>query len=379
MKSMRKSPRVGPGNGILRVYIISLLTLAAAAFVQHAPALQAAQAPSAGQTNGTSAPAAPGAGRTITLDVQVTDKSGTPIRGLHQEDFTLLDDNQPEPITSFQAVDRAAPAPTDPPVEVELIIDAVNAGFLTVSYERDQIKKFLLHEGGELPQPVSLIGFTDSGAKALGPPSRDGNALMSEFEDYETGLRTVTRSQGFYGATERFSASLNALAALTALQASRPGRKLMIWISPGWPLFSGPNVGVSSQEEQKLFNLIVKEFAEFDQAGVTVYTIDPLGGSDIATNQLYKDYLKGVKSPSSAQPGNAGLQVFSVQSGGRVLTPINDIAGAIDQCAADAAAYYILTFNALPADRANEYHSLQIKVDKPGSVARTRTEYYAQP
>jgi hypothetical protein len=42
-----------------------------------------------------------GTDRQITLDVRVTDKSGTPIRGLQKQDFTLLDDKQPKNILSF--------------------------------------------------------------------------------------------------------------------------------------------------------------------------------------------------------------------------------------------------------------------------------------
>jgi hypothetical protein len=38
-----------------------------------------------------------------------------------------------------------------------------------------------------------------------------------------------------------------------------------------------------------------------------------------------------------------------------------------------------VSFEASPADRRDEYHSLEIKVDKPGLTARTRQGYYAQP
>jgi hypothetical protein len=44
-----------------------------------------------------------GTDRQITLDVQVADKSGTPVRGLQKQDFTLLDDKQPKNILSFHA------------------------------------------------------------------------------------------------------------------------------------------------------------------------------------------------------------------------------------------------------------------------------------
>ena len=88
--------------------------------------------------------------RQITLDVQVTDKSGVAVRGLQKQDFTLLDDKQPKNILSFHAVDNTSGSPTDPPVEIVLVVDAVNATFQTVNYERNELKKFLLQNGGKL-------------------------------------------------------------------------------------------------------------------------------------------------------------------------------------------------------------------------------------
>ena len=77
--------------------------------------------------------------------------------------------------------------------------------------------------------------------------------------------------------------------------------------------------------------------------------------------------------------GNLGLQVFATQSGGRVFISDNDVAGEIATAVADANAFYILTFDSLPGDGPNEYHSLEMKLDKPGLKALTRTGYYAQP
>jgi hypothetical protein len=99
---------------------------------------------------GLSVPAPGGTDRQITLDVQVTDKSGAPVRGLQKQDFTLLDDKQPTNILSFRAVDSGAGPTADPPVEVILVVDAVNASFQAVSYERNELKKFLLQNGGKL-------------------------------------------------------------------------------------------------------------------------------------------------------------------------------------------------------------------------------------
>jgi hypothetical protein len=94
---------------------------------------------------------------------------------------------------------------------------------------------------------------------------------------------------------------------------------------------------------------------------------------------LYKDFLKGVRSSRQSDTGDLALKVLAVQSGGRVLGPDNDIAGQIDSCIAEANAFYTLSFNPPPADRADEYHDLKVTVSQPGLTARTNSGYYNQP
>src|ERR1700756_4604447 len=53
----------------------------------------------------------------IRLDVVVTDKSGNPVAGLKQQDFTLRDNREPGKIVSFQAFDGVTAMP-DAAVEV---------------------------------------------------------------------------------------------------------------------------------------------------------------------------------------------------------------------------------------------------------------------
>jgi hypothetical protein len=45
----------------------------------------------------------------------------------------------------------------------------------------------------------------------------------------------------------------------------------------------------------------------------------------------------------------------------------------------DAKSFYVLSFDAAAGDGPNDYHALDLKIDKPGIMARTRTGYYAQP
>jgi VWFA-related protein len=318
--------------------------------------------------------------RRITLDVLVTDKSGKPVPGLGQQDFTLLDNKQPQKILSFQAVEGPV-AGADPPVEVILVVDEVNTNFTSVAFERGQIEKFLKADGGELPRPISLAVLTDSGMSIGNVTTRDGNALAAELDQNKNGLRSITRSQGIYGAQDRIGLSLNALQELADYEAPRPGRKLVIWISPGWPFLSGPREVLSDKEQQRLFGNIVGLSDRLRQARITLDSIDPLGTADAGGSRTfyYEEFVKGVKKPRQVQIGNLALQVLATQSGGRVLNSNNDITGEIAACVADANAFYILTFDGLLGDGPNEYHSLDIKLDKPLLKALTRTGYYAQP
>ena len=159
----------------------------------------------------------------MTLDVVVTDKSGKPVPGLQQKDFTLLDNKQPQKIVSFRAV-QGGTAAADPPVEVILLVDEINTSFTKVATEREEIEKFLRRNGGALAQPVSLVFFSDSGATGT-TSSRDGNAVIAEMRQKQSGLRTIGRSQGFHGGDERMQLSLNTLQQFAGYEAAHARTK----------------------------------------------------------------------------------------------------------------------------------------------------------
>lgn len=316
--------------------------------------------------------------RHITFDVQVNDKSGNAVRGLQQADFTVLDNRQPQNILAFRAMDAKATA--DPVAEVVLLVDAVNAPFQIVSQEKDQISRFLRQNGGQLPQPVSMIFMTDTGTQVESRPTRDGNALATFLDKNETALRTLRRSAGFYGAVERFQLSLRTLGQIADYESGRPGRKLLIWISPGWAMLTGPRIDLTMNQEKQLFHSIVGVSNSLRLARITLYSIDPLGTVDAGSFRTfyYRDFLKPVTSPSHAQAANLALQVLAEQSGGRVFNSSNDITSEIAQCVADANAFYTLSFDP-PAGEPDEYHALEVRINKPGLVTRTRAGYYSAP
>jgi VWFA-related protein len=154
----------------------------------------------------------------------------------------------------------------------------------------------------------------------------------------------------------------------------------MLWVSPGWPLLSGPRIDLTSKQQDQLFATIVGLSTQLRQARITLYSVDPLGsGEGVGRTFYYEEFLKGVGKASKAVVGDLSLQVLATQSGGLALSSSNDIVSLLQECVEDTKAYYAISFDTAPADHRDEYHSLEIRVSKPGLTARTRQGYYAQP
>jgi VWFA-related protein len=311
------------------------------------------------------------------LDVTVNGRNGKPVPGLTQSNFTVLDNAAPQQILNFHAVQMPS---TDPPVQVILLIDTVNAPFTTVSYERDQIAEFLRKSGPTLPYPLSFVFFANTNTKMQHVPSRSTAALLDELNSQVNGLRTIGRNTGIYGAAERAQLSLSTLSQLASYEQKAPGRKLLIWVSPGWAYLSGVRIYLTPRDQNQLFSAIVGISDAMERARITPYSVDPLGvaGSGFRAN-YYQEFLKGVKASKDVQNGNLALQVLAQHSGGKVLYAGNDIAAEIADCFNDASAFYVLTVPRAPADSAITFHSLQVTLPDTSLKARTLFGYYALP
>ncbi len=329
-----------------------------------------------------SAQGAPGSNQSglILLDVLVTDKSGAPVTGLQAEDFKLFDKKQPQSIVSVLAAGGAG-LKDDPPAVAILIVDAVNASMLTVSSERQMLDKYLKEGNGQLSVPVYLAILTDRDLKVRTPATQDRKALEDFLDANTTNLPTLRRADGWEGDMEREQLSLKTLDYLISQAGSTRGRKLFIWLSPGWRLqTNGQWEGASKSDQQQLFDRAVSISNSLRAARVTMYSIDPYGSdSQLAIGQIYDEFMKGLVSPKHADYGYVLLQVLSVQSGGQALYASNDLGALVDRCLGEAKAYYVLSFDPPFASHPGEYHPIEVQVDRPGMKVRTKTIYYNSP
>jgi VWFA-related protein len=314
--------------------------------------------------------------RRITLDIEVADSTGNAVRGLSQNDFVVIDNGETKSLTSFQEMDGGN---AQPPVEAILLLDAMNATFEDVGIMRQGIDAFLRQDGGRLPLQVSIVFLTDTGIK-LNQPSSNGLELAKDFSKLQTPIRVLDSAQGIGGAIDRVQRSLHGLQMLSTYEASRPGRKLLLWIGPGWPLLAGAKASAPSAENaRRYYSSIVDTTTQLRRAHITLYSVAPL---NLAHDNgqftfLYQSFLKGVTSPAQADSSNLGVQVLAVHSGGLVLNKSGDLPSQIKRCLADGSSFYEVTFDAAPGDEVGVYRSIDVTVDHPGANARTNTAYYA--
>ena len=348
----------------------------------------------------------------IKLDIVVTDKSGKSVAGLSPKNFTVLDNGQPAKILSFAAFDGNSVQP-EPPVEVILVLDTISLPDRLATYEKDETKRFLRQNGGKLAFATSIFWLSDTGLGMIAKPSSDGNLLadeMAENKPLAMARRTLQKQRGESLNSLAFEdppglTALNALGEIATYERQRPGRKLMLWVGPGWGTGSGKQF-FSRMDREQLFNAIDWFSTLMRETRLVLYSFSvgeadeftlSMDASIVPPAALYQGYLKGVGSDREARIDNLDRKVLAVQSGGRVLEPADDLRSDImhtglterkpdfdlvsqmNGCVADGATFYSLTFDPAPTEHTDQYHDLQIEIDKSGLTAHTTTGYYDQP
>ena len=308
----------------------------------------------------------------IRLDVVVTDAAGNPVAGLGAQDFQLLDNGRPQNILSFTASQSGATASRVP---ILLVIDTVNSGAVDVSSLREDAEQFLRQNGGHLAQPVTVLLLTDTAFHVLGRDSLDGNALARAVHDFAPSLHTIHSAAGGAAVFERYRVSLRAISLIADREVEVPGRKMMIWMGPGWPILPEAGSNYDSREHALNFDTLAMLSNHLREARMVVCSAG--GGPEYFAH----DFLKPVKTEWDMAPGNLSLQVIAVHSGGSTwgVAKNGRSVETVNGCMQQVGAFYTLTFDAPASAKVFTYHGLKVAVDRPGLTAHTNAGYYSEP
>jgi len=307
----------------------------------------------------------------FSIDLVVADSAGNPVTDLAPWDFTLLDNGHPTKIRTLQnALAASEPAP-----ELIFVLDAIRLSSKQLTQTESAIVQFLQRNGGLLEDPCFLYRLTRDGLFSSSKPTRDGNLLAKEVEQHKS-PRTVWRSvrndgpnllRAWVGGSQPNTLSVRALGSIAIDQRDIRGRKVVVWISPGWPVNSG-EIGFDEATELS---------TRLREARIMLDSVNVWPNPDQSFN--YRDYIEAPRSQKDMQPAKLALQVIATHTGGLVLDSLGDLDRDIERCVEEVRRFYALTFNPPHTYQVDEFHDLRVQVDRPALTVRAPTGYYNEP
>ena len=263
---------------------------------------------------------------TVALYVTVTDQEKRLVPDLIQENFEVLDNGKPQPLTSFD---------NNPlPINVVVMLDSSGSMTLALDLVKRGAEEFLLRL---MPADKGMVGAFNDKIQVLPEEGFTGNRdrLISQLKRLDFGYPT------------RLWDAVNE--SMEQLKVTE-GRKVVLVFTDGADTASKIGLGE------------VRDRARADD--VMVYSV----GLETVIN------FGGQRSRSSPDRGLRGL---SADSGGGffLLKETDELGATFTRIAQELHSQYVLGFTPPVLD--NKVHKVEVRVKKPGMTARSRKSYLA--
>lgn len=366
----------------------------------------------------------------VRVDVQVSDKKGAPVVDLSQQDFEVWEDGKPQTVESFRLikVDGNSPEGETPrEIRSDYVLEAEAAredvrlfAIFLDDYHvrrgasmgvRKPLVDFIRNQLGPMDlvgimyplTPFSAIPFTRNHDSIIRIIEKfDGRKYdykpMNEFEEQYAyyPVETVERI--------RNQVSLTGLRALvTGLGTLREGRKTVILVSEGYsnyvppqmrdanaqmPGMGNPNRGNAmagdndmNEDRYRFFQQtdmltdLRQVFTESSRANTAIYTLDPRGLA-VFEHDINEGVGMNVDRNSLNETQNT-LRTIAEETDGRAIVNQNDLTTGLKQMVRDASAYYLIGYNSADAPTDGKFHTIRVRVKRPGMQVRARKGYWA--
>jgi VWFA-related protein len=387
------------------------------------------------------APSLTTATQLVILDVVVTDSKQNPVHNLSASDFTVLENNAPQRIKSFEEHSTASAKP-EPPLNLPpgnftnytsvpagsalniLLLDTLNTPMDAQTYVHNQIRLYLKNSPPNAP--LAIFGLS-SRLWLLQPFTADPELLRSAIDrkslksspllnNAATGDKTeslsaqmldsgvyippevIHRMQQFEGEQSskdlqlRARLTLEALSELARYLAGLPGRKNLIWFSGSFPISILPDrslldpfsvAGDSSDQFRKTTELLARsQVAVYPidargLAGPSVYSVED-SGEQYNINVHPDAFNKDLSDAARTKADdNSTMLQMAEQTGGHAFLNTNGLAGAVARVIADGSNYYTLTYTPTDITDDGRFRGIKLKLRRAGLTLAYRRGYYA--
>src|SRR5580704_7646960 len=356
----------------------------------------------------------------VLVNVTVRDKNGSFVQGLKPEDFTILEDNKPQKVVSFD-VENVDAVPASDVAQAKPLPDAAPASsgptaaadaskqfkdrrliilfFDLSSMEPDEIDRAVTsaeHYVDTQMAAADLVSIVSLGSSLLvNQDFTSDHALLKKQlqafgegsgQGYQEGTTGTTEGTPDTGQT--FTADdteynifntdrrLEALRSVAERLARVQQKKSLIYFSNGMD-----RTGIENQSELRAAtNSAVR-------SNMAIYTMDLRGlQAIVAGGEAQNASLRGTSAYSGQSMINALNSNFTTQetlvtlasdTGGRAFLDSNDFSQVYKGVQQDSSTYYLLGYHSTNPARDGRYRRISVKVNVPGAKIDFRHGYYA--
>jgi VWFA-related protein len=365
----------------------------------------------------------------VSTDVIPRDDKGRFVSDLTRENFTVLEDDQPQKIESFTVVrggrvyNLLAP-PSGPAANEGLVLPTTKprvddtAGRVLLIFIDDlhfepeltpHVRKVMQQIGDTLIHEGDLVAVVSSGPSYLQiGPTYDKKTVMEAIGKIRgTGLipaeifKTLETSRGPADIRDRAQmAFYTAYGILGDLESVNNKRKAVIYVSTGYDFdpfaegragkdrvqggrFSDP-LRFLNDESNPYFSLghvtadielhkLMRELTlSANRANASIYTIDPRGLQGVVDLGSFVDQSEW---RTYIQKTISSLRYLSEATGGFPIVNTNDIPAELKRVDAETSDYYVIGFYSSNPDPSKRTRRLEVKVDRPEVTVSSRTAY----
>jgi len=301
--------------------------------------------------------------RETIVDVLVTDDKGQPVRGLTQSDFTVSEDDHPQPIRSFYEYDKTTPPtpartlppntytnartlPANGPVQI-FLFDLLGSP----PADMERASKYIAQYLRTMPEGTQVAIFEFSPSKDL--------VLLHDFTTDGPAAAAVVDKLNVEWVRNPFLPVPIAIAGMNRIAdyvSAIHGRKNLIWVVPGMPLKILRDGGLACSigpPDMIIIHRLMDLYDRFTQEQIAIYPLNPRG-----------IHALGPCGPDDVADATGGASDNT-----------NDYKSEAAKFVDSTSHLYTLSYIPPRSVEDGHFHPIKITIDRPGLHLLYRTGY----